>query len=211
MYKLSDFKDVILTRELIDKIVFSKVEDNGNSCDYAFVFGHAMLINERTSYAVKMYKEKRVNKLLFLGGGYGDSNSSDDHVPESHKMRSLALSLGVNPEDILVEDKSKNTYENIINALQLIDTKSIDTIMLITSEFHLKRCQAIIKKIIQKMKLILVKVKDGIHDRENWYLKDDIWENNGKHGSGCTLVKNEAKILVNGACNGDLADLEIDE
>lgn len=209
MSKLSDFKDEKLTQELIDKIVFSKVEDNGASCEYALVFGHAMLINERTTHAVKMYKEKRVKKLLFLGGGYGDSNSSDDHVPESHKMRSLALSLGVNPEDIMVEDKSKNTSENIINALKLLNLKTIDTIMLITSEFHLKRCQAIIKKILPKMKFILVKVKDGIHDRENWFLKDDIWENNGKHGSGRTLVENEAMILINGAFNAELADLEV--
>ena len=211
MKKLSDFKDEILTNEKIDKIVFSDIEDNDGCCEYGFVFGHAMLINERTMRAVKAYKDKRVKKLIFLGGGYGDSNSSNDHVPESHKMRSLAISLGVNEKDILVEDKSTNTYENIVNALKMIDIKKVDTIMLVTSEFHLKRCKAIIKNIVPEMKLILVKVKDGIHDRENWYLKDNIWANNGKHGSGKTLVTNEAKILVNGAYNGELADLEISE
>ena len=157
-----------------------------------------------------MYKAGRVKKLVFLGGGYGDSNSSDDHTPESHKMRLLATSLGVNQEGILVEDQSTNTKENVINALELLNLKSTDAIMLITSEFHLKRCNAIIQKLLPGIQTILVKVKDGIHDRENWYLTQDVWQNNGKHGSGKTLVINEAKILVDGACNGELADLEID-
>lgn len=124
-------------------------------------------------------------------------------------MRLLVTSLGVNQEDILVEDQSTNTKENVINALELLNLKSTDTIMLITSEFHLKRCNAIIQRLLPGIQTILVKVKDGIHDRENWYLTQDVWQNNGKHGSGKTLVINEAKILVDGACNGELADLEI--
>ena len=185
-----------LSKELVDEVVFSNIEDSGESCYYALVFGHAMLIAERTLKAVEMYKEHRAKKLVFMGGGYGDSNTSDDHVPESHKMRDLAIENGVDPNDIIVEDKSTNTKENIIYALELLDKDHLDKIMLITSEFHLKRCQAILKSMLPDVKTVLVKALDGIHDRDNWFLRDNVWNDNGRHGSGKSLVENEAKILI---------------
>lgn len=141
--------------------------------------------------------------------GYGDSNNSDNHLPESHKMKDLAIKLGVKNKDILIEDQSSNTYENIINGLKILDLKNIDTLMLVTSEFHLKRCKAIINKLLPEMNLILIKVTDGFHDRDNWFLHENIWKYNGKHGSGKNLVIHEAKTLVNEAFNGKIADLEI--
>ena len=185
-----------LSKELVDEVVFSNIEDSGESCYYALVFGHAMLIAERTLKAVEMYKEHRAKKLVFMGGGYGDSNTSDDHVPESHKMRDLAIENGVDSNDIIVEDKSTNTKENIIYALELLDKDHLDKIMLITSEFHLKRCQAILKSMLPDVKTVLVKALDGIHDRDNWFLRDNVWNDNGRHGSGKSLVENEAKILI---------------
>lgn len=141
--------------------------------------------------------------------GYGDSNNSEDHIPESHKMKDLAIKLGVNTDDILIEDQSSNTYENIINAFKILDIKNIDTLMIITSEFHLKRCKAIINKIFPEIDLILIEVTDGIHDRNNWFVHENVWKYNGKYGSGKNLVIHEAKTLVNEAFNGRLADLEI--
>lgn len=66
--KLSQYKNLELSREQIDKIVFSNIEDNNKSCKYALVFGHAMLIKERTKKAVEIYLSGRAEKLLFLGG-----------------------------------------------------------------------------------------------------------------------------------------------
>ena len=207
--KLSDYKNVELSKNIVDEIVFSNIEDTGEFCYYALVFGHAMLIVERTLKAVEMYKQKRVKKLVFMGGGYGDSNVSKDHIPEAHKMRELAIKNGVNPDDIIVEDKSRNTKENILFALDLLDKSNFDKVMLITSEFHLKRCNALIKKIIPGVSTILVKAPDGIHDRDNWFMSDNIGDNNGKHGSGKSLVENEARILIEGACNGTLENFEV--
>lgn len=207
--KLSQYKGLDLSIDDIDNIVFSNIIDNGESCNYALVFGHAMLIEERTIKAVEMYKIGRVKKLVFMGGGFGDSNASDNHVPEAHQMRDVAIKLGVNSDDIIVEDKSSNTKENILFTINLLNLTATDTVMLVTSEFHLKRCDALIKKMVPGINTILVKVLDGIHDRDTWFLSDTVWENNGKHGSGKTLVVNEANILINGACNGILEDFEV--
>ena len=208
--KLSDYKNINLTNKDIDRIVFSNIYDSGESCNYALVFGHVMLINERTTKAVEMYKEGRVKKLVFMGGGYGDSNASDDHTPESHQMRNLAITMGVNPNDIIIEDLSTNTKENILYAIKLLNLTENDTVMLITSEFHLKRCDALIKNIIPGIHTILVGVLDGVNDRDKWFNNDNIWINNGKHGSGKSLVTNEANVLIKGAVNGELEDFEVD-
>lgn len=124
-------------------------------------------------------------------------------------MRKLAINLGVKSDDILVESKSRNTYENIINAFKILDIKNIDTLMLITSEFHLKRCSAIINKMFPRIDLILIKVTDGIHDRNNWFLHENVWKYNGKHGSGKYLIMHEAETLITEAYSGRIADLEI--
>ena len=142
--KLSDYKGIELFKERIEEIVFSNIEDNGEPCYYALVFGHAMLISERTLKAVEIYKQNRVKKLVLMGGGYSDSNASEDHIPESHKMRELAIKNGVNPNDIIIEDKSTNTKENILFVINLLDKKRLNKVMLITSEFHLKRCDSLI-------------------------------------------------------------------
>lgn len=209
MPKLSELKNIVFNKEQVDKIVFSDIEDNGENCEFAFVFGHAMLIKERTLKAVEMYKEKRVKKLVFLGGGYGDSNNSDNNVPESYQMRDIAINLGIPTENIFVEDCSTNTYENIVNGLKLLSEFKFNKIMLITSKFHLKRCRAILQKLSPNIRAILVSAKDTVNDSEVWFMHDNVWDNNGKHGSGKSLVINEAKILVNGSIDGTLTDVFI--
>ncbi|MBR3230957.1 YdcF family protein [Candidatus Saccharibacteria bacterium] len=207
--KLSEYKGRELTNEDIDKIVFSGIDDSGQSCNLALVFGHVMLTKERTQKAVEMYKSGRVKKLVFMGGGWGDSNTSDNHVPESHQMRAFAIELGVNPNDIMAEDKSTDTKSNILNTIDLVNLTSNDLVMLVTSEFHLKRCDAIIKKKLPGIQTILVKVPDGIHDRDNWFLNDMVFHDNGKYGSGKTLVVREAHALIDGAYAGELEDFDI--
>jgi hypothetical protein len=149
---------------------------------------------------------------LYIGGG-------TPSVPPLSVLKKIVSSIGkgpyqeftieVNPEDIIVEDKSTNTKENVVFTLKILNLTNEDTVMLITSEFHLKRCKAIIQKQLPGIHTILVKAPDGIHDRDCWFKNDMVWGNNGKNGSGRTLVKNEAVILIEWACNGDLEDIEI--
>ena len=176
---------------------------------YVLVFGHAVLIKERTKKAIEIYKQGRAKKIVFMGGGYGDSNASNDHIPESHKMKDYALENGVKEEDIIIEDKSTNTKENLLYTIDLLNLDSSSKVMLITSGFHLKRCNGLIKKMLPGINTILVEAQDINHDRNNWYLNDNVWDNNGKHGSGKTLVENEAKLLIEGAQTGILEDFEI--
>ena len=100
-----------------------------------------------------------------MGGVNGVSNQNDSTIPEAIKMKELALSLGVNKEYILIDANSNNTFENIENAMNLLPN-NIDHISIVTSEFHLKRCYAILKKNYPNISVTMIPSKDGFSDRD---------------------------------------------
>jgi len=161
-----------------------------------------MLINERVNTSVDAYKKGRVKKLIFMGGVNGVSNQDNSTIAEAIKMKELALSLGVNEEDILIDDTSNNTFENIENAMKLLPN-NINHISIVTSEFHLKRCYAILKKNYPNISVTMIPSKDGFSDRDNWFLSDNSWN------SGISLATYEAHLLVEYAKENKIYDLEI--
>lgn len=203
--KLSEINNKTLNDDKIQNIVYSKIEDDGLSSKYGLVFGNSMLIKERTLMAVKIYKEKRVNKLIFMGGQQGISNQANSNISEADRMKELAISLGVLKNDILIDNKSNNTFENINNALEIIgeEIKSIKNIVIVTSEFHLKRCLGILKKKLPNINVSLVGVKDGKTDSENWFLSDNSWN------TGRSIVTYEANLLIKYAKEGKIVDFDI--
>ena len=202
--RLSQINDENLTDEQIENIVYSDIEDDGLSSEYGFVFGNSMLIKERVSTTVDAYKKGRIKKIIFMGGTNGVSNQDNSTIPEAIKMKELALSLGVKEEDILIDDTSNNTFENIENAMKLLPN-NINHISIITSEFHLKRCYAILKKNYPDILVTMISSRDGFSDRDNWFLSDNSWN------SGRSLATYEAHLLVKYAKEDKIYDLGIKE
>ena len=202
--KLSQINDENLTDEQINNIVYSEIGDDGLSSEYGFTFGNSMLINERVKTTVDAYKEGRIKKIIFMGGTNGVSNQNNSTIPEAIKMKELALSLGVKEEDILIDDTSNNTFENIENAMKLLPS-DINHISIITSEFHLKRCYAILKKNYPDILVTMISSRDGFSDKDNWFLSDNSWN------SGRSLATYEANLLIKYAKEGKIDDLEIKE
>lgn len=203
--KLSSINDEVLTDDMINDIVYSNITDNGTTNKYCLVFGNSMLINERVFTAVKEYKNKRIEKLIFMGGVNGVSNQDNSNTAEADKMKSLAIQLGVEESDILVDNTSNNTFENIDNAIAILkdELESITGLTIITSEFHLKRCYAILKKKLPSINITMIPAKDGFTDLDNWFLSDNSWN------SGRSLATYEAHLLVKYAKEGKIEDLDI--
>lgn len=200
--KLSQINKERLEDEEIQEIVFSNIEDSGKNTKYAICFGNSMLLKERVTTAIDSYKKGRIEKIIFTGGSNGISNQTSDTIPEAVKMKNLAIKLGIKEQDIMIEDKSKNSFENIENSMGMLN-ENIDSIAIITSEFHLKRCKAIIGKRYPNIETILIKSNDGFTDRDNWYLSDGSWN------SGRSIVTYEANLLIKYAKENKIEDLEI--
>lgn len=201
--KLSEINKETFSDEDIQKLVYGDIFDNGESCVYGLVFGNSMLIKERVSTAAEAYKNHRIQKVIFSGGSNGVSNQNNDTIPEAIKMKELALKLGIKEEDILIDDKSNNSFENVDNSFSLIKAEQILKIAIITSEFHLKRCMAIIKKKYPNIHIICLPSRDGFSDSDTWFLSDNTWN------SGRSLATYEAKLLVKYAKEGKILDFDI--
>lgn len=201
--KLSLINNENLTDDMVDKIVYSDTCDNLRNTTYGIVFGNSMFIKERVNTAYDAYKSGRIKKVIFSGGSNGVSNQNNDTVAEAVKMRKLAIKLGIKEEDILIDDKSNNSFENVKNSFYLIKDQNITEIAIITSEFHLKRCYAIIKKNFPDINVIMIHSKDGFSDRDNWFLSDNSWN------SGRSLATYEANLLIKYAKENKIMDLDI--
>ena len=109
---------------------------------------------------------------MVLTGGIGFFNK-DRNLPEALKMRDYLLKLNIPDSDIIVETQSRNTYKNISLFLQILKKQynlNETTFTLITSDFHIRRCMAMVQKLLNEEVLLFGNgAKDHITDIDSWY------------------------------------------
>ena len=97
---------------------------------------------ERLTEAIRLYQNKKAKKILFTGG----SGILFSYEPESILAKKFLVQMGIKEEDILLEEKSRNTFENAFYSKEILEKYSFQKIILITSAFHMKRAEGIFKK-----------------------------------------------------------------
>jgi len=109
--------------------------------DAAVVLGAAVwtmdpspVFKERINHAINLYRKGRVRKLIFTGG-----QGNPGEPTEASAARDYALQSGVPASDILIEEKSHTTYENIIYAKELADAHEIHNVLIVSDPLHMKR------------------------------------------------------------------------
>jgi uncharacterized SAM-binding protein YcdF (DUF218 family) len=109
--------------------------------DAAVVLGAAVwssgvspVFRERINHGIDLYKAGKVHKLIFTGG-----QGNPGEPTESSAARDYALQSGVPLQDILIEQKSHTTYENILYAKQIADTNAIKKVLIVSDPLHMKR------------------------------------------------------------------------
>lgn len=107
---------------------------------------HLSSAANRLTDAIQLYKRGLVKKLLISGG---DGKLMGNSYPESNLAKNYLLDIGVKPEDILVDHKSRNTHENALFSKQLLERQGLTNgkILVITSAFHIPRAMACFKKL----------------------------------------------------------------
>lgn len=102
---------------------------------------------DRITHALQLYREGKIKKILITGGqGLNPVNPQS----EAQILQRFLLMTGVPPEDVMIEDQSKNTHENALFTKEFLKEKGIDVnqeFILITSAFHMKRAQACFDKV----------------------------------------------------------------
>ena len=134
-----------LVAVLLAYAAFSIVSYADGSCagsaDAAVVLGAAVwgekpspVFRERINHAVTLYRAGRVKKLIFTG-----APDSGNEPAESIAARAYAVKRGVPEADILVEDRSHTTEENLKYALELSRAHGLKTLLIVSDPLHMKR------------------------------------------------------------------------
>ena len=92
---------------------------------------------DRAMDFAKMQKEKINKDIIFVPSG---GKGNDEIISEAQAMKNYLLEKGINEDNILIEDQSKNTYENIKFSNNLIKEKIPNAkIAFSTTNYHVFR------------------------------------------------------------------------
>ena len=94
---------------------------------------------ERLVGAVQLARKHHLP--LVVSGGTGDPKPGT--VLEANAMANVAMRLGIPAKDIVIDNRSRNTWENAEAVQKLLPGK---TVVLVTSAFHMRRSLAMFKK-----------------------------------------------------------------
>lgn len=101
--------------------------------------GPSILLRDRLDTALAYWEEHPDIKIV-VTGGKGD----DEHVSEAQGMYDYLTAHGVDGENIYMEDRSRNTWENVSFCRPLMENNGMDCMthcrpLLVSSDFHLAR------------------------------------------------------------------------
>lgn len=92
------------------------------------------VLRERINHSIWLYENDYVNKIIFTGG-----KGEGAMFAESEVAREYAVENNVNPDDILIETKSRITEENLYYAYEIGNEQNFKTFTIVSDPLHMKR------------------------------------------------------------------------
>jgi uncharacterized SAM-binding protein YcdF (DUF218 family) len=112
--------------------------------DYVIVLGAGLLhgdtvsrlLADRLDKAVRVYENSSTSCHIIVSGGKGP----DEKISEAAAMKNYLLEKGLKESDILMEDQSSDTMENLVNCQKIIKKrKGSQHTAVVTSGYHTLR------------------------------------------------------------------------
>lgn len=120
--------------------------------DYVIVLGARLYgdvpspaLAERLKVAEQYLKENEDIKVVVAGG-----QGIDELIPEAHAMKKHLVDNGIGMDRIIVEDKSKNTFENLkfsLDKIREVDDNENISILIATNKHHVFRSKLIARRL----------------------------------------------------------------
>jgi len=117
----------------------------------------------RTKKGIELYKQAYAPKLLLSG------DAADPQSPSNAKvMKNFAIANGVEEEDIIIEENSKDTRQNATESiLKLIKVGPQQQIILVTSPYHSRRAKVEFKNAFKDQTIEANVISVNSNDK-NW-------------------------------------------
>lgn len=199
---VSELTEENLSDDTIDKLLFEGISDEGKKADCIIVLGSIKATKYRVPVAVNAYKNGRAPKIMMCGGAM--RNFETGCSPEARQMYQKALELGVPGENIIVEEHSQNTIENVLCAMLELQRdmwlNKIERVLLVTTTYHMRRSLHIAEYLFPAH----IEVCPCPADDTN--TKRDNWRETQK---GKERARKEALNILQCVANGVFPDFEI--
>ncbi|MBQ2401449.1 MAG: YdcF family protein, partial [Lachnospiraceae bacterium] len=124
-------------------------------CDYIIVHGCGLkngesvtpLLKGRVDKAVQIYRKSKELAKIVVSGGQGP----DEKISEAQAMKNYLLEIGIAEDDIILEEQSKTTYENLKNVRDLLDVGGKkNRYIFVTNNYHVFRTSLFARKLKMK-------------------------------------------------------------
>lgn len=133
---------------IVEGCIISGFSQKGpDGLDYLVVLGAQMkasgpskALQYRLDEAIR-YLEENPDTQVIVSGGQGP----DEHISEAQGMYDYLVEKGISPERIILEDQSKNTFQNLTFSAEYLD-KGNDLVGVVSNNFHVFRATKIAKK-----------------------------------------------------------------
>lgn len=197
---ISQLNSKILTVSQMKNLLFTDIEDDNKNGDCIFVVGSREAVEYRLPKAVELYNKGRAGKILFSGGMKWKGND----FSEALTLKKEAVLLGVPERDILIEDKSLNTLENVLASLLVLERAfhlyNINRILVVTNSYHMKRLYLTLKTYMPSwIKLTLCPANDKVIEKNIGVLSKE----EKKH------IQKESEKIIRYVKQGSLIDEQI--
>lgn len=195
--KISELDPNNLTDVQMTTLLYKDIKDDLRKGDCIFVFGSSKALQYRLPKAIQLYQEGRADKILFSGGTIWNGT----HFPEAMVLKNKAMELGIPEKDILVEQTSTHTKENVLASLIILDRafglQNIKRLLIVTSTYHMRRTFLNLKTYMPNwIEYSLCPAEDTNTKMGNWYLNED----------GRRRVESESRKLISYIRQGALVD-----
>lgn len=104
------------------------------------------VFRERINHAINIYNKGKSKYIIFTGGPGFPSEPGESVIAKKY-----AIKNGVKKESILIENYSKNTLENLLFAKQISEKYKLESYILVSDPFHLKRAAVIAENLKMKV------------------------------------------------------------
>jgi len=101
------------------------------------------VFEERIRHGLDLYRQGYAPKLIFTGG-FGGAGA---RFSESQVARRYALKQEIPARDILIENRSRTTRQNLVEAKRLMDAHGMHRAILVSDPLHMARALRLSKEL----------------------------------------------------------------
>lgn len=128
---------------LILKIIITPHLCKVEKSDVIVVLGcnlNSIFMKRRLLKAIELYKDGIAKIFIVTGKGNGN-------ITEALGMKNFLIRSGISEDIIFLEEKAKNTYENLKYSKEIMKSEGLNKAIIVSDSYHLARIKMIAKRI----------------------------------------------------------------